>query len=297
MDSTSSRSESSRRRGELFTFLKDPRVIVALPILALMVVFAFFAGSISPYDPNEQRLLENLSAPSLHSIEAGEPPHLAGTDHLGRDVFSRTVHGSRLSLLIGLVASTLSMVIGVTIGLMAGYFGGAVSKVLIAMSDIQIAFPFLILAIAVIAAVGASATAVILTLAMWGWVPFAKLVRGEVLVQKSKQYVTAARSIGGRPSRIMVRHILLNISSAILVQLTFFVGIVIVSEGALSFLGLGVQPPDPSWGRMMSDGRARLTNAWWMAVTPGVALSATVLAVNLLGDALTDFFNPRTEGT
>ena len=296
MDSTG-RGADSRRRLGLFAFLKDPRVIVALPILALMVVLAIFAGSISPYDPNEQRLRENLSAPSLHGIEAGEPPHLAGTDHLGRDVFSRVVHGSRLSLLIGLVASTLSLAIGVTIGLMAGYFGGAVSKVLIAMSDIQIAFPFLILAIAVIAAIGASATAVILTLAMWGWVPFAKLVRGEVLVQKSKQYVTAARSIGDRPSRIMVRHILPNISSAILVQLTFFVGIVIVSEGGLSFLGLGVQPPDPSWGRMMADGRARLTNAWWIAVTPGVALSATVLAVNLLGDALTDFFNPRTEGT
>lgn len=294
-EGTTPTSAAVGRRAELWAqILRDPRVWFAVPVLLVIVLAAVFADFISPYDPTQQRLLENLQPPSIAQTVSGGFPHLAGTDQLGRDVLSRTIHGARLSLAIGLVTTGLAAVVGVIVGLIAGYSSGWLGTILVGIADVQIAFPFLILAITVIAGVGPSALAVTFTLAIWGWVPFARLVRGEVLTQRAKEYVAAEQMIGSTRGRILLRHILPNISSSVLVQLTFFVGIVIVSEGALSFLGLGVQPPDASWGRMMSEGRARLATAWWMSVAPGLALSATVLAVNVLGDALADALNPKT---
>jgi peptide/nickel transport system permease protein len=276
-------------------FLRDPRVAFALPVLTLIVLIGIFGERIAPYDPNRQSLLDNLQPPSLESSRPDQPPHLAGTDHLGRDVFSRVIAGARISISIGLGTALLAFAIGVTVGVLAGYYGGPLSLILMRVVDIQLAFPFMVLAITVIAAAKSSITAVVLTLAFWGWVPFARLARAEVLVQREREYVAAARIIGASSGRIIGLYLLPNIASSLLVALTFFVGVVILSEGALSFLGFGVQPPDPSWGQMMAEGRSRLGTAWWITLAPGIPLSLSVLSVNLLGDALTDALNPRVQ--
>ena len=280
-------------RSGVWRFVTDSRVLVAGPVLLVMTGTALLAEELAPFNPNRQALADNLSPPSFTALRPGERPHLFGTDELGRDVFSRVLYGARISLGIGLATSLLAVVLGVTMGVLSGHFGGVLGAILMRAVDIQLAFPFIVLAIAIIAAVGPSALAVGLTLAFWGWVPFARLARAEVLAQRAREYVMAAEAIGADHWRVMLRHVLPNIMSSILVAFTFFVGIVIVSEGGLSFLGLGVQPPDPSWGQMMAEGRSRLTTAWWTAVTPGIPLSLTVLSINFLGDALTDAVNPR----
>lgn len=279
-----------------FGFLGDPRVSVSATILVVLLFATIFAGVVAPYDPNRQYLGSALLPPSLTPVGAGEFPHLAGTDHLGRDVLSRVLHGGRISFVIGIVTALVAAVAGTVVGVVSGYFAGPAGRILMRFADMQMAFPFLILAITVIAAVGPSLVAIVVTLAFWGWVSFARLVRAEVMVQMAQDYIVATRVVGASHARVIFCHIIPNIASSLIVVFTFFIGIVILSEGALSFLGLGVQPPDASWGRMMAEGRSRLASAWWITVAPGLPLSLSVLAVNLLGDSLNDRLNPRLRG-
>lgn len=286
-------SETHRRRPIV---LSDVRFIFAVSTLVMLVIAAVFAGFITSFDPNRQSLLDNLVGPSLSPLHPGEQPHLLGTDRLGRDEFSRVLYGARTSIAIAAITSVVALIAGVAAGLYAGYVGGAVDQILMRFADVQLAFPFMVLAIVIVVALGPSATSVGFTLALWGWVPVARVTRAEVLVIRKSEYVSAALSIGVTPLRAMLRHVLPNASSSILVTVTFFVGVVLLSEGALSFVGLGVQPPDPSWGQMIADGRAMITTAPWLSIAPGVPLSLAVFAVNLLGDALADALDPRGRG-
>ena len=263
-------------------------------LLLLLVALALFAPLIAP-DPLVQSLRDRLQPPAW--LEDGSAKHLFGTDQLGRDLYARLLNGLRVSLGIGLIAATSSAVIGVSLGLLAGYFRGATEGVIMRLADIQLAFPLLVLAIAILALVGGSLVPLVLVLSLFGWAIYARVVRATVLVQRQMDYVNAARTAGAGHLRIMLRHLLPNVVAPVLILWTFSVAQMVVLEGALSFLGLGVRPPAPSLGGIMSDGRQVLELAWWLTVFPGMALVALVLAFNALGDDLRDWLDPRTSGS
>lgn len=270
---------------------KDPVILIALLLLLALVVGGLAAEWIAPHDPLRIGLRTRLRPPSF--LEGGDPRFLLGTDHLGRDLLSRILHGLRISLIVGVLAATLSALLGGALGLWAGYRGGVVDAVSMRVADVQLAFPLLVLAIAVIGIVGASLPAIVLVLGLWGWAGFARVVRAEVMVQRELDYVHAATVAGAAPMRVMLRHILPNVASSAIVLWTFAVAQAVVVEGALGFVGLGVRPPAPSLGGIMNDGRQLLGNAWWVMVMPGGVLVALVVALNLLGDALRDHLDPR----
>jgi ABC-type dipeptide/oligopeptide/nickel transport system permease subunit len=260
---------------------------IAIAALAAFVLAGIFAPWIAPHDPNAQDLTARLLPPL-------SPDHLLGTDLLGRDVLSRLIHGARVSLLIGVAAVVLSGTVGVVVGVISGYVGGLTDTVTMRVVDAWLAFPFLLLAIALIAVLGPGLRNVIIALVITGWVVYARLVRGETLSLREREYVLAARGLGDSHTSIMVRHVLPNVLAPVLVVATLELGVVIVTEASLSFLGLGVQAAIPTWGGMLADGRAYLERAWWLATLPGLAIFAVVLAVNIVGDALRDAFDPRT---
>ena len=262
-------------------------------LLILLVSLALLAPFIA-LDPLAQSLRDRLLPPAW--IEEGSMKHLFGTDQLGRDLLGRLLIGLRVSLVIGLVAASSSALIGVTLGMLAGYFRGATESVIMRLADIQLAFPLLVLAIAILALVGGSLVPLVLVLSLFGWAVYARVVRAAVLVQRQMDYVSAARTAGASHLRIMFRHLLPNVTATVLVLWTFSVAQMVVLEGALSFLGLGVRPPAPSIGGIMSDGRQLLELAWWLTVIPGTALVALVVAFNALGDDLRDWLDPRTAG-
>jgi peptide/nickel transport system permease protein len=264
-----------------------------LAIVALNVVVALLAPAISPYDPLDQDVARRLLPPAW--LAGGGPDHLLGTDQLGRDILSRIVHGSRISLLIGLVSVAVSLPLGVCLGLLAGYFSGRLDDITMRVADVQLAFPFILLAITIAGVLGPSPRNVILILAVGGWVVYARLARGQVLSLREKEFIEAARSLGGGNLRIMFRHVLPNVVSPIIVVGTFAVAQMILLESSLSFLGLGVQPPTPSWGGMLNDGRAYITVAWWLTTFPGAAIMLTVLGINFVGDWLRDLLDPRLQ--
>lgn len=265
------------------------------PVLLLIVLAgaALLAPMIAP-DPLTQSLRDRLLPPVW--LEDASARHLFGTDQLGRDLYARLLNGLRVSLAIGLVAATSSALIGVGLGLLAGYFRGAAEGAIMRLADIQLAFPLLVLAIAILALVGGSLVPLVLVLSLFGWAIYARVVRAAVLVQRQMDYVNAARTAGAGHLRIMLRHLLPNVMAPVLVLWTFSVAQMVVLEGALSFLGLGVRPPAPSLGGIMSDGRQLLELAWWLTVLPGAALVALVLAFNALGDDLRDWLDPRVGG-
>jgi peptide/nickel transport system permease protein len=229
----------------------------------------------------------------IAGLSGGTLAHPLGTDGLGRDVYARIVYGARPSLLVGCTSVVLAGLLGVTIGLLAGYFGHIWDLVLMGVADIQLGFPFLLMAITLAAVIGPGLHTSILALVLTGWVPYARLTRAELLSLREQQFVQAAIATGGSPLHIMIRHILPNLIPTLLVVATFSFAQMIIMESALSFLGLGVQPPQPSWGSMLSDARNYLTTAWWIGVFPGLAIVTTVVSVNVIGERLREVLDPR----
>jgi peptide/nickel transport system permease protein len=270
-----------RRRTALFGML----VVVAVLLAAAL------APLVSPFDPLEQDIGQRLREPGWQD-EQGRV-HPLGTDHLGRDILARIIFGSRIALVVGLAAVLISGVLGMLIGLVAGYFGGRLDDFLMRLADIQLAFPFILLAIAVIGVLGPSLRNIIIVIGVSSWVVYARVVRGEVLSIREREYVHAAVALGSRHWRVLMSHVLPNTFTPWLVVATLDMARVIVIESALSFLGLGVQPPTPTWGGMLADGRVYLSTAWWLATFPGLAILITVLGINLFGDGLRDTLDPR----
>jgi ABC-type dipeptide/oligopeptide/nickel transport system permease subunit len=265
-------------------------LLPAVPVL-LAVLVAALAPWIAPHSPTSGNLALRLRPPAWQ--EAGVAERLLGTDLLGRDVLSRLVWGARISLLIALAATVIGAAVGSLVGLVAGFYRGTVDTVLTKLIDIQLAFPFVLLAIAVVAVAGPSIPVLVVVLAIGAWVGHARIVRGLVLSLREREYVQAALALGAGAPRIVARHLLPEVLSTIIVLATFDVGRIIILESTLSFLGLGVQPPTPSWGSDLRDAAAYVRQAWWTAAFPGVAIMLVVLAINLLGDALRDWLDPR----
>jgi peptide/nickel transport system permease protein len=261
-----------------------------LVVLAVMLAAAA-APLVAPFDPLEQDIGQRLREPGWQDAQGRV--HALGTDHLGRDILSRIIFGSRIALLVGLAAVVISGVLGMVIGLVAGYFGGRLDDFLMRLADVQLAFPFILLAIAVIGVLGPSLRNIIIVIGVSSWVVYARVVRGEVLSIREREYVHAAVALGSRHWRVLMTHVLPNTFTPWLVVATLDMARVIVIESALSFLGLGVQPPTPTWGGMLADGRVYLSTAWWLATFPGLAILITVLGINLFGDGLRDTLDPR----
>lgn len=271
--------------------VRNKAALFGCMFLAAFVMLALFGPWIEPYDPLMTNLSDRLVAPGAGT--SAEAAHWLGTDQLGRDILSRLIEGSRVTLMVAAAAVILGGVFGVLMGLWAGYYGKWVDRIIMRIADVQLAFPLLLLALLIIAALGPSLQNLIIVLALTSWVRYARIVRSEVLSLREHEFVLAARAAGASSSRIVFRHILPNVLTAVLVVGTLELARVIILESALSFLGLGVQPPSPSWGRMLAEGREYLASAWWITTIPGIAILLTVLSVNLVGDWLRDYFDPR----
>ena len=256
-----------------------------LIIIFLFIVMAIFAPFISPYDPLVQDISQRLKPPTI--------AHPLGTDQLGRDVLSRVIYGSRISLIVGFSAVFISGLIGITVGLISGFYGGKIDAIIMRLADIQLSLPFILLAIAIMAVLGPGLRNIILVLGITGWVIYARIVRSETLQIKGIDFVNAAISLGNNDLRILFKHILPNVLASAIVVATLEMARMIIMEAALSFLGLGIQPPTPSWGTMVADGRDYITNAWWLITFPGLAIMMTVLGINLFGDWLRDSLDPK----
>jgi peptide/nickel transport system permease protein len=267
------------------------RAVFGILVLLLMGGAALAAPQIAPWDPGRQMLVKRLRPPAWH--ERGLREHPLGTDHLGRDILSRILYGGRISLGVGLSAVTLSGLIGITLGLLAGFHGGRTDAFIMRVVDVFLAIPYILLAMGVVFALGPSLLNVILVMAVTRWVQFARIVRADVLSIREREFVSGARARGNRSMRLLLRHVLPNALTPIIVVATLELAFMIIYESALSFLGLGVQPPTPTWGWMLADGRNYVATAWWLATFPGLAIMLTVLAVNLLGDWLRDTLDPR----
>jgi len=284
-------SKRPRLRIRPGAFRRNLPALLGGSIVAIVVFCALFADFISPHDPTAQEISKRLLPPSF--MAGGNPEYFLGTDQLGRDSLSRIIYGSRVSMTVGIGVVLLSGTIGVTLALVAGYRGGRLDLGLSRIADIQQAIPYLVLAIAVVAMLGANLPNLILVLGITTWVFYYRVVRAEVLSTSQEQYVEAAKIVGAKDDRILVRHILPNVAGSIIVIATLLVANTIIFEASLSFLGLGVQPPTPTWGGMVADGRDYLGDAWWVSVFPGLAILITVLGINLLGDWLRDKLDPK----
>ncbi len=258
---------------------------VGIVIVGIVVLTALFAPLLAPYDPTQKNTRNLLKAPTLQ--------HPLGTDELGRDTLSRVIYGARISLEVGIIAVGISLVIGVLLGLIAGYTGGATDGIIMRIMDGLLAFPALVLALAITAMLGPSLNNVMLAIGITGIPSFARLVRGQVLTTKRLEYVQAAQSVGASDWRLMLRHILPNIVAPIIVQASISVAAAILAEAGLSFLGLGIQPPTASWGSMLNVAKGYLGRTAWLAIAPGTAIFVTVLGFNFLGDAIRDVLDPR----
>ena len=261
-------------------------------LVMLLVIFAAAIGAnlIAPYDPAEGNITDRLLPPGRHPDE--RQWRLLGTDQVGRDVLSRLIHGARVSLLVGVAGTGMSLLVGTGLGLISGFWGGPIDRTILRLTDIQLAFPFIALAVTVIAVIGPGLFNVILVLAATGWVLYTRVVREEVMRAREHSYVEAARAMGGNDVHIMVRHILPNVVAPVIVISSFAIAQMIITEASLSFLGLGIRPPTPTWGGMLSDARNYMQVAWWLPTFPGVALLLTLLGINVVGDWLRDTLDP-----
>jgi len=285
------RATTAPRRGQrLAAMRRHWPGVVGLAIVAVMAVGAVLAPHLVPHDPYSQDIAVRLRPPAW--APAGSRDHLLGTDHVGRDYLSRIVYGARISLAVGVLAVACSALLGVVIGLLSGYYGGSVDRALTFLTNLTLTLPFMLLAIAMIALMGSGFVNMILVLGVTGWPIYARVVRAEVLSLREREFVVAGTALGGSPARILAAHILPNLANLIVVLASVEVARMIVVESFLSYLGLGVPPPAPSWGGMLSEGQLYVLTKWWLATFPGLAILVTVLGVNLMGDALRDVLDP-----
>ncbi len=274
-----------RTRGRwLRILLADKKALAGLAVLSVLVVMAVLAPWIAPHDPN---------AMAFMMMEGLSWSHPLGTDDLGRDLLSRLIHGARISLFVGVVTVAIALVVGVALGVLAGYYGGWLDMLIMRYIDLQWAFPNIIIAVYLVAVVGTGLLNVMAAIALAFLDDFARIARGMVLTIKEEQYVAAARTLGASDFRIMWRHILPNATAPIIVQATVSVSYAILAEAVLSFLGLGVEADTPTWGLILSDGRSFISRAWWLGVFPGLFIMLTVLSINFLGDALRDILDVK----
>ena len=293
-ESASALPQRHRLRLGPITGARAAGALLGAGILTLVVVIAVAAPLITHQSPAGLDIKNRLLPPVWAA--GGSAEHMLGTDHLGRDLLSRLAYGARVSLLVGVSAVAVSGVVGVSLGLVAGYYGGLVDDVIMRLADFELAFPFILLAIAILAVLGPGLSKVILVLGLTGWAQYCRLTRAQVLGLRETEFVEAARTIGASTPRILVRHILPNAMAPVIVIASFSVASVIIAEASLSFLGLGIPPSVPSWGGMLSEGRTYIERAWWLVTFPGLALMLTVLSINVLGDAVRDTLDPRLRG-
>ncbi len=264
---------------------KSPTLILGTLLLALIVLVAIFGPLVAPYDPIEQDLRGQLKPPSSQ--------HLMGTDELGRDIFSRVIDGTRVDLQIGVICVIFPFIFGTTLGLLAGYYGGLIDAVAMRLVDVVIAFPYLVLVIAIVAVLGPGLRNMYIAISLVGWVAYARISRGEVLVAKNLEYVLASKALGYSNARIIFRHILPNIVSPAIVYAVADVVLCILGGASLGFLGLGAQAPTPEWGVMIADGRNFIATAWWLSTFPGIAIIVVGVAFSLFGDGLADLLRVK----
>jgi peptide/nickel transport system permease protein len=283
---------SARRAGGgmwlslLRQLLANRSAAIGLVIIVSLSIVALLAPMLAPHPYDEQSLFDSLLPPL-------SPNHLLGTDQFGRDTLSRIIWGARVSIQVGLIVTTVSMVIGLVIGCLAGYYGGLTDLILSNLIDLVWGFPLILVALLLVTVMGPGLEGAMLATGLVAWSGFARIVRGEVISLREWGFIVSAQSVGASDARIIGRHILPNMLGPVLVMATFTMAAAVIIEASLSFLGLGVQPPHPSWGSMLNDGRAFVHRAWWMAVFPGVAIATLVLGFNLLGDGLRDVLDPR----
>ena len=273
--------------------LKSKTGTVGFLIVVAVIFVAVFANFLAPHDPAEISPAKMLQPPSW--IDGGDKAHVLGTDNLGRDILSRIIYGSRVSLLVGVASVILAGLIGVIVGLVSGYYGGWLDTILMRIVDSFLSIPNILFALVFLSVFGPSVITLIIVLGVTNWVAYARIVRGETLSIKEREFVKAARSMGVKNKKIIVRHVLPNVISSFIVISTLSVATTIILEASLSFLGLGVQPPTVSWGGILSDGRDYLATSWWLATFPGVAITITVLGIIFLGDWLRDVLDPRSQ--
>jgi len=279
-------AERAVHRGRPYAWARRMKLAWAgVAILAVVAVLAVAAPLIAPYDPAAVSLADRLKPP-------GTPGHLLGTDPLGQDVLTRVIYGARISLVVGFVVVAISGALGITLGLLAGFYGSLADDLIMRVAEIQLAFPNIILYVAVMAVLGPGLDKVIIVMGIVGWVIYSRIERGMVLATKEREYVQAARALGAPNSRLILRHILPNTLGPITVVASFALATTIITEASLSFLGLGVPPSVPSWGNMLASGRNYLQSGWWVATFPGIAITLTVIAINLIGDWLRDELDP-----
>lgn len=270
---------------------RNPAAIAGALILLTVIAAAVAAPYVAPHDPMRQSLLRRFTPPVW--LQGGNPSYPLGTDQVGRDILSRIIYGARVSLVVGIAAVAVSLVVGVTLGLLSGFLRGRVDAVIMTVVDVTLSFPQLLLALAFVAALGPSLATIIVVLGLTGWERYTRVVRAEVLALREKDFVEAARAMGASPMRTILRHLLPNTFSSIIVMSTLQVAQAILQEAALSFLGVGTGSSHPTWGQMIALGRDFVSVAWWLATFPGLAILLTVLAINLVGDRLRDALDPR----
>jgi peptide/nickel transport system permease protein len=268
--------------------------VAGVGFVLLVAVVAVAAPWLAPEDPVRQSLRGRLAPPTLEGADGRA--HLFGTDHLGRDVLSRVIYGSRVSLIVGFSAVVMGGTLGSALGILAGFGGGRVDGIIMTVADAQLAFPFILLAIGIIAVLGPSFPTLIVVIGLSGWVSYARILRSQVLSLRSREFVEAIHALGGSVLRVVLRHVLPNVLSSIVVVATLELARCIVLEATLSFLGLGIQPPTPSWGGMVQEGRDYLDSAWWIATCPGIVLMLTSIVVSRTGDGLRDLLDPTLRG-
>ena len=272
---------------------RNPTILLGGGVLLILVLASVFAPVLAPSDPIKTGFATRVRPPSILGYDSG---FILGSDNLGRDVLSRILYGGRVSLWVAVRGVVGAGVIGVVLGLVSGYVGGWFDDVIQRIADVQLSFPVILLAIAFIAVVGTSDAAVVGVLIVSGWVIYTRTVRASVLTVKHNDYIQAARALGADGTRIVVRHVLPNVTAPIIVVATVQLASMLLLESGLSFLGLGIQPPTPSWGKMLAEGRDYLSNAWWLSTMPGIAIALAVLGANLLGDAIRDVLDLNLRG-